>query len=81
MGFLGGLGEDWSFVLLTMEVSSEGEKKPPPPVEATKTKRKMKTASQLEILEKAYMGVWFLCYNFFSLWNERMVVVPLLSLL
>ncbi|XP_023554341.1 homeobox-DDT domain protein RLT2-like isoform X2 [Cucurbita pepo subsp. pepo] len=39
-----------------MEVSSEGEKKPPPPVEATKTKRKMKTASQLEILEKAYMG-------------------------
>ncbi|KAE7998345.1 hypothetical protein FH972_002900 [Carpinus fangiana] len=32
---------------------SEGEKKKPPEVE-NKTKRKMKTASQLEILEKTY---------------------------
>lgn len=38
-----------------MEVAtgSEGEKKKPPEVE-NKTKRKMKTASQLEILEKTY---------------------------
>lgn len=38
-----------------MEGSCEGEKKPP--AGANKIKRKMKTASQLEILEKAYTGV------------------------
>ncbi|XP_048328593.1 homeobox-DDT domain protein RLT2 isoform X2 [Ziziphus jujuba] len=36
-----------------MEAGSEGEKKKPPEGE-NKTKRKMKTASQLEILEKTY---------------------------
>jgi hypothetical protein len=39
---------------------SEGEKKKPPEGE-NKTKRKMKTASQLEILEKTYAG---LCFSF-----------------
>lgn len=45
-----------------MEVAtgSEGEKKKPPEVE-NKTKRKMKTASQLEILEKTYAGL-FVCF-------------------
>lgn len=37
-----------------MEGDSEGEKKPPEG--ENKIKRKMKTASQLEILEKTYAG-------------------------
>ena len=44
-----------------MEVSGSeagmGEKKKPPE-EENKTKRKMKTASQLEILEKTYAGFY-----------------------
>ena len=40
-----------------MEAGSEGEKKNPPEGEKeNKTKRKMKTASQLETLEKTYAG-------------------------
>lgn len=39
-----------------MEAGSEGEKKKKPPEGESKTKRKMKTASQLEILEKTYAG-------------------------
>lgn len=38
-----------------MEPGSEGEKKQPAEGEP-KSKRKMKTASQLEILEKTYAG-------------------------
>uniref|UniRef100_A0A2N9I1Z3 Homeobox domain-containing protein n=1 Tax=Fagus sylvatica TaxID=28930 RepID=A0A2N9I1Z3_FAGSY len=38
---------------MEVAVGSEGEKKKPPEGE-NKTKRKMKTASQLEILEKTY---------------------------
>lgn len=46
---------------------SEGEKKKPPEGE-NKTKRKMKTASQLEILEKTYAGLSFFFFlnNFLS---------------
>lgn len=51
-----------------MEVAtgSEGEKKKPPEVE-NKTKRKMKTASQLEILEKTYAGLFVCLFVFLSL--------------
>jgi hypothetical protein len=47
-----------------MEGGSDGEKKKPPEGE-TKSKRKMKTASQLEILEKTYAGL-FCSVLFFS---------------
>lgn len=39
-----------------MEGVSEGEKKKEPVEGENKSKRKMKTASQLEVLEKAYAG-------------------------
>lgn len=48
-----------------MEGASEGEKKKPAEGGDTKTKRKMKTASQLEILEKTYAGLCI--YNFWAL--------------
>lgn len=43
--------------------SSEGEKKKPPEGE-TKVKRKMKTASQLEILEKTYASLLHFLIHF-----------------
>lgn len=51
-----------------MEAASEAEekKKKMKPLEAeVKTKRKMKTASQLEILEKTYAGVCVLLFVLF----------------
>lgn len=41
-----------------MEAGSEGEEKKPPEGE-NKTKRKMKTAAQLEILEKTFASQYF----------------------
>ena len=43
--------------------NSEGEKKQPPEGE-TKVKRKMKTASQLEILEKTYVSSLYFLTHF-----------------
>lgn len=51
-----------------MEAVSEGEKKNPAEGE-TKSKRKMKTASQLEILEKTYAGLCFCSFHFFFLFS------------
>lgn len=56
-------GRIGALLLSTMEGSSGGEKKLLP-VEATKIKRKMKTASQLDILEKAYAGVYCVVFLF-----------------
>jgi hypothetical protein len=46
---------------------SEGEKKKPLEGE-NKTKRKMKTASQLEILEKTYAGFFFFFLELYFSW-------------
>lgn len=48
-----------------MEGVSEGEKKKEPVEGENKSKRKMKTASQLEVLEKAYAGQWKKFSHFF----------------
>lgn len=53
-----------------MEDGSEGDKnKTPEGAAATesKSKRKMKTAAQLEVLENTYKGLSFLIFNFTSL--------------
>lgn len=48
-----------------MEGGSEAEKMKPPEGD-TKSKRKMKTASQLEILEKTYAGLFLVSVFFFK---------------
>lgn len=49
-----------------MEAASEGEKKKPAPEGGEpRSKRQMKTALQLEILEKTYAGLYFYLLFFY----------------